>query len=105
MVTRFLRAILTKYKANRSFARKARLVMHQTLEYDQISSYTAELFDNFMDYKLLLKSLQQIIRNRDAYLVKPSGNNNVSIDMSMKTLLSVRSAFRDEQAKIVDAVR
>ncbi|KAH6664290.1 hypothetical protein B0J14DRAFT_682520 [Halenospora varia] len=82
-------AILTKCKANRSFVRHANSTVHPTLEYDQISSYTAELFDNFMDYKLLLKSLQTIARNRGDYLVKPSEGSTVSIGMSMKTLLRV----------------
>ncbi|KAI0125241.1 hypothetical protein BJ170DRAFT_598063 [Xylariales sp. AK1849] len=97
-------AILTKYRANRSFQTLAHSTSYKILQYDQISSFTAELFDNFMDYKLLLKKLQHIIRHRDAYLNKEKDDNNTTIDLSIRTLISVRSALRDEQAKIVDAV-
>lgn len=72
------------------------------LEYDQISSFTAELFDNYMEYKLLLKQLQNIINNRNKYKQKSLVLN--AIDTSMSTLISVRSALRSEQSKIVDAV-
>lgn len=95
-------AILTKYKANHNFVTKFNMHLFKTLEYDQISSYTAELFDSFMDYKLLLKQLQNIINNRSAYQAKPLVPD--AIDTSMATLLSVRSALREEQTKIVEAI-
>lgn len=93
---------MTKYKANHNFVTKFNMHLFKTLEYDQISSYTAELFDSFMDYKLLLKQLQNIINNRSAYQAKPLVPD--AIDTSMATLLSVRSALREEQTKIVEAV-
>lgn len=73
------------------------------LEYDQISSFTAELFDNYMEYKLLLKQLQHIINNRDKYKQK-NGLKLNAIDTTISTLISVRSALRGEQSKIVEAV-
>ncbi|KAF2793408.1 hypothetical protein K505DRAFT_417828 [Melanomma pulvis-pyrius CBS 109.77] len=95
-------AILTKYKANRSFVMWSKTSSFKALEYDQISSFTAELFDNFMEYKLLIKQLQTIINNRDNYQQKSLVVN--AIDTSMSTLLSVRSALRIEQSKIVQAM-
>lgn len=96
------RAILTPYKANRSFVETYYKSPLQTLQYELISSYTAELFDSFMDYKLLLKRVQAIINDRSAYR-RQLGIVD-AIDTSMRTMLSVRSALRDEQTKIVEAV-
>lgn len=61
-----IRAILTKYKANRRFneLNKNRLT---TLEYDSVTSYTAELFNNFMEYKQLVKKVQNIIAHPLSY--------------------------------------
>ncbi|KAF2839890.1 hypothetical protein M501DRAFT_1003380 [Patellaria atrata CBS 101060] len=95
-------AILTKYKANRSFIEWSSNSFSRTLDYDQVSSYTAELFDNYMDYKLLLKLVQTIINNRDRYEARRGIVN--AIDTSISTLISVRSVLREEQAKIVAAV-
>lgn len=61
----------------------------------------AELFDNYMDYKLLLKAVQNIITNRDRYEIRLGCSN--AIDTSVKTLISLRSVLRGEQAKIVEA--
>ncbi len=77
------------------------LPLYKTLQYDQISTFTAELFDNFMDYKLLLKKVQNIIQFKDSYETKLAVN---AIDTTMTTLLSVKSALRKEQSKIVEAV-
>lgn len=95
---------MTKYKANRSFLQLARTTASQTLEYDQVSSYTAELFDNFMDYKLLLKQLHLIMRNRESYRLAEKEGIPAPIDLSVNTLIGVRFALQDEQSKIVDAV-
>ncbi|KAL2689450.1 hypothetical protein Neosp_003504 [[Neocosmospora] mangrovei] len=95
-------AILTKYKSNRSFVKWAHNKMSKVLEYDQVSSYTAELFDSYMDYKMLLKDLQNIIDNRDGF--EPRMGVKDALDTSMETLLSVRSALREEQSKIITAI-
>lgn len=62
-----LRAILTKYKANRSFNKWATSLSLRPLEYDNVISYTAELFNNFMEYKQLVKKVQDIIAHGDQY--------------------------------------
>lgn len=58
---------MTKYKANRSFAEWSSGMKFDSLEYDSVNSYTAELFEDFMEYKQLLKLVQNIIDNRGAY--------------------------------------
>lgn len=95
-------AILTPYKANRSFVKWSTGGPVKTLQYDLIASYTAELFDSFMDYKLLLKDVQNIISNRKDYRQRVGVVD--AIDTNLRTLLSVRGALRDEQTKIVEAV-
>ncbi|KAF5637152.1 hypothetical protein F52700_4889 [Fusarium sp. NRRL 52700] len=93
-------AILTKYKSNRSFIEWVSNKPVQTLQYDQVSSYTAELFDSYMDYKILLKYVQLIIDDPDGY--EPIDKD--SLDTSIDTLLGVRLAMRKEQSKIIAAV-
>lgn len=97
------RAILTPYTSNRAYidwCEQAHFVPRNP-RYDLISGFTAELFDNFMDYKRLLKKVQDIISYRSSYQVR-TATNAISLDIT--TLLSVRSALRDEQSKIVEAV-
>ncbi|RBQ80334.1 hypothetical protein FVER14953_20854 [Fusarium verticillioides] len=93
-------AILTKYKSNRSFIDRVSNKPVQTLQYDQVSSYTAELFDSYMDYKILLKYVQLIIDDPDSY----ESVDKDSLDTSIDTLLGVRLAMRKEQSKIIAAV-
>lgn len=95
-------AILTKYKANRSFVETSTNSIAKMLEYDQIHSYTAELFDHYMDYKLLLKHLQTIIDDRDSYQMRTGVMD--ALDVNLETLLSVKAVLRHEQSKIVQAV-
>ncbi|KAH7002964.1 hypothetical protein EDB82DRAFT_439204 [Fusarium venenatum] len=95
-------AILTPYKANRSFVKWSTGSPVKTLQYDLIASFTAELFDSFMDYKMLLKDIQNIISNRKDYRQRIGVVD--AIDTNLKTLLSVRGALRDEQTKIVEAI-
>ncbi len=94
---------MTPYKANRSFVDwtlKHSLV--KTLQYDLISSYTAELFDRFMDYKILLKRAQHILTNRKSYRQRIGVANAIGTEVA--TLLCLRAALRNEQTKIVEAV-
>ncbi|KAF1994444.1 hypothetical protein P154DRAFT_476000 [Amniculicola lignicola CBS 123094] len=95
-------AILTKYKANRSFVEYSQASEFTPLEYENISSYTEELFENFMEYKQLLKKVQDILRNPDRYMVKPGGHNPIPLDVP--TMIAVRAALRNEMNKIVEAV-
>ncbi|KAL6922421.1 hypothetical protein ACHAPO_010842 [Fusarium lateritium] len=95
-------AILTPYKANRSFVKWSTGSPVKTLQYDLIASFTAELFDSFMDYKMLLKLVQNIISSRKDYRQRIGVVD--AIDTNLKTLLSVRGALRDEQTKIVEAI-
>ncbi|KAG5661894.1 hypothetical protein KAF25_004133 [Fusarium avenaceum] len=94
-------AILTKYKSNRSFIEWTSSKPAKTLEYDQVSSYTAELFDSYMDYKILLKYVQLIIDDPDSY---EAVDGEDALDTSIDTLLGVRLAFRKEQGKIIEAI-
>jgi hypothetical protein len=99
-----LRAILTKYKANRSFVtfqQKTRKIA-SPLDYDLLGSYTSELFENFMEYKLLLTTLQDIIHDRKNYVKQQ--DKPKAIDTDIPTLISVRVALRVEMDKIVKAV-
>ncbi|EMT71699.1 hypothetical protein FOC4_g10010214 [Fusarium odoratissimum] len=93
-------AILTKYKSNRSFIEWASNKPVKTLEYDQVSSYTAELFDSYMDYKILLKYVQLIIDDPESY---EAVDGEDALDTSIDTLLGVRFAMRKEQGKIIEA--
>ncbi|KAJ4050923.1 hypothetical protein NW756_003930 [Fusarium oxysporum] len=94
-------AILTKYKSNRSFIEWASNKPVKTLEYDQVSSYTAELFDSYMDYKILLKYVQLIIDDPESY---EAVDGEDALDTSIDTLLGVRFAMRKEQGKIIEAI-
>ncbi|KXJ88990.1 hypothetical protein Micbo1qcDRAFT_112687, partial [Microdochium bolleyi] len=71
------------------------------LEYDAVISYTAELFNNFMEYKSLVKKVQDIISHGDQYAVKLKPN---AIPKHINTLVAVRSALRNEMNKIVAVV-
>jgi hypothetical protein len=94
-------AILTKYKSNRSFVEWSDCKLYRILEYDQVSSYTAELFDSYMDYKVLLKYVQQIIDNPGGY--QPAQDTD-ALDTSIDTMLGARFIMRKEQAKIIEAI-
>ncbi|RGP72591.1 hypothetical protein FLONG3_6599 [Fusarium longipes] len=94
-------AILTKYKSNRSFIEWSSHTLFNPLEYDQISGYTAELFDSYMDYKVLLKYVQQIIDNPENYRAAADPD---ALDTSLDTLLGVRFVLRREQTKIIEAI-
>ncbi|KAF7554228.1 hypothetical protein G7Z17_g3072 [Cylindrodendrum hubeiense] len=95
-------AILTKYRSNKSFVKWSHNKLFKALEYDQVSSYTAELFDSYMDYKMILKNLQRIVDDQDGF--EPRLGVKDALDTSMETLLSVRSALREEQTKIIEAI-
>ncbi|KAF5253555.1 hypothetical protein FANTH_1626 [Fusarium anthophilum] len=60
-------AILTKYKANRSFNEWSSYEILKPLDYDGVASYTSKLFDNYMQYNRLSKKVQDIISQRDKY--------------------------------------
>ncbi|EON70064.1 hypothetical protein W97_09330 [Coniosporium apollinis CBS 100218] len=95
-------AVLIKYKANRSFVEWSENKKFTPLEYENISSFTGELFENFMEYKLLLKKVQDMLQNRDSYEVQPDRHNAITTDVP--TLIAVRSAMHNEMNKIVEAV-
>ncbi|KAF5662961.1 hypothetical protein FHETE_7706 [Fusarium heterosporum] len=94
-------AIITKYKSNRSFMDWASNTPGKTLEYDLVSSYTAELFDSFMDYKILLKYVQLVIDDPESY---ESVGGKDAFDTSIETLLGVRLFMREAQGRIVQAI-
>ncbi|KAM7211204.1 hypothetical protein V8F06_013414, partial [Rhypophila decipiens] len=95
-------AILTPYKANRSFISWNMQSPVKILQYDLIANYTAELFDRFMDYKLLLKRAQHILSNRKLYRQRIGIANAIGTEVA--TLLCLRAALRNEQTKIVEAI-
>ncbi|KAI8931676.1 hypothetical protein NX059_011323 [Plenodomus lindquistii] len=94
-------AILTKYKANRSFVEETQKLSFSPLEYDLVAAFTSNLFDNYMDYKSLVKLVQDIMAKPDKYVRK---NVASSIPIDVGTLVAVRSALRTEMNKIVQAV-
>lgn len=114
------RAILTKYKGNRSFNEWSKYQTLKPLEYDGIASYTSKLFYNYMQYKKLSRKVQDIISHREKYsmasvvLVKyPSGLTHSfaaqvdkprAIPLELNTLLVARSAIDKEINKIVAVV-
>lgn len=75
--------------------------MPKSLRYDLIGSVTAELFDSYMEYKRLLRRLQEVLRNKDQYQVQTTMD---AIPLEIPVLVSVRTALRDEQSKTVEAV-
>ncbi|KAG5754045.1 hypothetical protein H9Q70_003303 [Fusarium xylarioides] len=94
-------AILTKYKANRSFNEWSRYQILKPLNYDIVASYTSKLFDNYIQYSHLSKKVQDIISQRDKYsqVDKPR-----AIPLELNTLLAARSALDREISKIVAVV-
>ncbi|KAJ9633917.1 hypothetical protein H2199_009208 [Coniosporium tulheliwenetii] len=74
-------AVLTKYKANRSFVEWSENKKFTPLEYENISN---------------------MLQNRDAYEVQPDRHNAITTDVP--TLIAVRSAMHNEMNKIVEAV-
>jgi hypothetical protein len=95
-------AILTKYKANRSYVQWAGNNSLSPLEYDLVTGFTTELFDNYMEYKQLLKLVQDMIANPNDYKARTWKLN--SIPLVTSTLLCVKNTFRYEMGKIVQAV-
>ncbi|KAI1027728.1 hypothetical protein LB504_011738, partial [Fusarium proliferatum] len=94
-------AILTKYKANRSFNEWSRHQILKPLDYDSVASYTSKLFDNYIQYYHLSRKVQDIISQRDKYcqVDKPR-----AIPVELNTLLAARSALDKEINKIVEVV-
>ncbi|KAF5617126.1 hypothetical protein F25303_13364 [Fusarium sp. NRRL 25303] len=94
-------AILTKYKANRSFNEWSRHQILKPLDYDSVASYTSKLFDNYTQYNHLSRKVQDIISHRDKYcqVDKPR-----AIPVELNTLLATRSALDKEIDKIVAVV-
>jgi hypothetical protein len=98
-----IRAILTKYKANRSFVAQTRTLSFSPLEYDLVAGFTSTLFDNYMEYKQLVKNVQDMMANPSAYKTRPPSTLNY-IPLDVDTLVAARAAFRVEMNKIVHAV-
>ena len=117
------RAILTRYKANRSFVEWSQKMKLTTLDYEPIKSYTEGLFESYMTYKQLLNLVQDVLNRPEAYegncfpgahrTLLPSSNENLhsvrkechnAIPIDVSTLVAVRAALRVEMNKIVTAV-
>jgi hypothetical protein len=96
------RAILTKYKANRSFVDQTRALAFSPLEYDLVAGYTSTLFDNYMEYKQLSKNVQDMMTFPGNYTVREGLEDALGLDVA--TLVAVRSAFLIEMNKIVQTV-
>ncbi|KAK6526471.1 hypothetical protein TWF694_005057 [Orbilia ellipsospora] len=96
-------AILTKYKQNRSYVvwAEKKALEKSPLDYDNVISYTGLLFDNYMEYKTLLRRLRKVIQSKEDY-VKCGGDDAIPVDIV--SLIAVRSALNDEMSKIVSAV-
>jgi len=94
-------AILTKYRANRSFVAQTDKLAFSPLEYDLVATFTSSLFDNYMDYKSLIKNLQDMMANPGDYQEVVKAN---AIPLEVDTLVAVRAAISTEMNKIVQAV-
>ncbi|KAF5622078.1 uncharacterized protein FTJAE_11045 [Fusarium tjaetaba] len=94
-------AILTKYKANRSFNEWSAYQIMKPLDYDSVAPYTSKLFDTYIQYSHLSKKVQDIISERDQYsqVDKPR-----AIPVELNALLATRSALGKEISKIVAVV-
>ncbi|KAF4993227.1 hypothetical protein FGRMN_6591 [Fusarium graminum] len=94
-------AILTKYTANHSFQQWASFQSLRPLDYGLARTYTSDLFNNFIEYKHLLKKVQHIMLHGEQYtqVSKPS-----SIPVDNSTLIAVRTALRNEMDKIATVV-
>ncbi|KAF5586901.1 hypothetical protein FPANT_7097 [Fusarium pseudoanthophilum] len=94
-------AILTKYKANRSFNEWSSYQILKPLDYDSVAPYTSKLFDTYIQYSHLSKKVQDILSQRDQYsqVDKPR-----AIPVELNTLLATRSALNREMNKIVAVV-
>jgi hypothetical protein len=69
------------------------------LQYEHLTSITAELFDYYMDYKILLKRVHGIIKDRESY-----EKSDRHLEPNLETLIKTRALMRQEQAKIVAGV-
>jgi hypothetical protein len=74
------------------------------LEYDLVAGFTSTLFDNYMEYKQLIKNVQDMMANPLDYKLRPPVGQDSFIDLKVDTLVAARSAFRVEMNKIVQAV-
>jgi hypothetical protein len=96
------RAILTKYKANKSFMQNLAEESFSPLEYDLVAEYTSNLFDNYMEYKQLVKAAQDIMTNPGNY--NRTHDVDAILPEDLETLVDARNIFRGEMNKIVQAV-
>ncbi|VTT69103.1 unnamed protein product [Fusarium fujikuroi] len=94
-------AILTKYKANRSFNKWSRHQILKPLDYDSVASYTSKLFDNYIQYSDLSRKVKDIISQRDKY---SQVDKTRAIPLELNTLLAARRALDKEMDKIVAVV-
>jgi hypothetical protein len=74
--------------------------MYKTLDYGHVGSFAAELFDNYVNYKLQLSTVRTIIANRDPHEIRVN-----AVETPVKTFKRLQSILQQEQAKIVEAVR
>ena len=100
--TDIYRAILTKYKANKSFMQNLAEESFSPLEYDLVAEYTSNLFDNYMEYKQLVKAAQDIMTNPGNY--NRTHDVDAILPEDLETLVDARNIFRGEMNKIVQAV-
>lgn len=72
------------------------------LEYDLVADYTSSLFDNYMEYKQLVKAVQVIMTNPGNY--NRTNDVDAILPEDTETLVDARNVFRGEMNKIVQAV-
>ena len=72
------------------------------LEYDLVAEYTSNLFDNYMEYKQLVKAAQDIMTNPGNY--NRTHDVDAILPEDLETLVDARNVFRGEMNKIVQAV-
>ncbi|KAF9771021.1 hypothetical protein IL306_011370 [Fusarium sp. DS 682] len=94
-------AILTKYKANRSYNEWAVGQKWHPVEYDSVAPFTAELFNNFMQYRQLFRKVKHIIAHQEQY---SQANKPRAIPLQLDSLLALRAALQNEMNKIIALV-
>lgn len=91
-------AILTKYDNNRHFIKWAEAKNIKVKQYSNVQRYTADLLDNYMEYKNNLAILQGALADPKAYMVSPvTGAVNVSVE----ALVMERKKMKKQMADIV----
>jgi len=95
-------AIVTRYEHLNSFVAKPPGWWHlNSIQYDLATVYTNDLLDSFLEYKSILKQLNDIISNSSNY---EKANDPEAFSPDWRALIPVKSEVKKQMALIVKAV-